>query len=332
MSILAASYKLGTFSVAGSPPFPAMVIGDRHVYALHGLVAAGFSIVGSDSMIGVLAGWETNRTLLRDAASAAASGKVELHCAPIDALNVEAPLRPGNIICAAANYRNHVLEWFTDPEERAGWAKRLDERAASDLAFVFAKNTSSVAGPNDRVELPLDAQFVDWEVELVAVIGKQARRVSRADALDHVVGYTVGNDISARDFLTRDDVSPGLYDFFGSKSNPGFTPLGPFIVPAEFVPDPQNVHLRLRLNGDVMQDEGSDDMVDDVAKLISYASSRMTLNPGDIVMTGSPSGNAKKYNRYLKPGDVVEAEIDGIGSQCITFVAEGALSGGEHHE
>jgi 2-keto-4-pentenoate hydratase/2-oxohepta-3-ene-1,7-dioic acid hydratase in catechol pathway len=115
-----------------------------------------------------------------------------------------------------------------------------------------------------------------------------------------------------------------MLDFFGSKSSPGFAPLGPYIVPAEFVSDPQALHLRLKLNGEIKQDEGTDNMIDTVAKIIAYASSRMTLNPGDVVFTGSPAGNAKSHNRYLRPGDVIEAEVVGIGSQRVTFVSEPA--------
>lgn len=314
-------YKLGTFSTGGCKPFPAIVLDDKDVVALRALGDQA-NITGTDDMVDFLRGWPTNREALGQAVAAIRSGDFTPPMASLENLQVHAPLVPGNLICAAANYYNHVLEFFPDPIERAGWAERVRARAASDISFLFGKSTSAVTDPYADIELPFDCGMVDWEVELVAVIGRRARRVSRESALDYVAGYTVGNDFSARDFMSRDDIQPGVFDFFGSKSNPGFSPIGPFIVPAEFVPDPQALHLRLKLNGDVMQDEGTDDMVDGVAKLIAFASSRMTLNPGDMIMTGSPSGNGKKHNRYLQAGDVVEAEIDGIGKQIVRFVAE----------
>ncbi len=317
-----ADYKLGSFAAAGCTPFAGLVLDDDQVIALSALTRVA-RLTGTATLLDFLQDWAENSAELRKAVPKLRAKAAAFPFAPLSSLNVHAPLAPPTIICAGFNYRKHVLDWYRDnPVEQASMAEKLDARARSPLSFVFSKSASAVAAPVTQVALPFDAREVDWEVELVVVIGRTARRVSRADALGYVAGYTVGNDISTRDFMFRNDVSPGLVDFFGSKSNPGYCPLGPFIVPAEFIPDPQALWMELKLNGKVMQDEGTEDMIDSVTKLIEYISSRTTLRPGDIIMTGSPSGNAKMHNRYLRPGDVIESEIFGIGRQTIRFTAE----------
>lgn len=315
-------YKLGTFSVAGCDPFPGLIIEDKHVLALSALDGVA-RLRGTESMIGILQDWEANSAELRKVAPTLLASRDCFPFADVASLKVHAPLAPNTVVCAGFNYRKHVLDWYEDPKERQDMADRLDARARGPRSFVFSKSTAAVTDPVTTILLPRGSIEVDWEVELVAVIGRMARLVSRSNALDHVAGYTVANDISARDFLSRADISPGLFDFFGSKSSSGFCPLGPYIVPAEFIPDPQTLWLKLRLNGEVMQDEGTEDMIDNVAKLIEYASSRTTLRPGDVLLTGSPSGNAKFHGgRYLRPGDVIETEIFGVGRQKLAFVDE----------
>lgn len=315
-------YKLGSFSAAGCAPFAGLVLNDEQVIALSALTQTA-RLTGTATLLDFLQDWTENSAALRKIVPLLRAQAASFPFTPVSALRVHAPLAPPTIVCAGFNYRKHVLDWYEDPAERASMAEKLDARARSHLSFVFSKSSSAVTAPVTQVALPVDAKDVDWEIELVAVIGHTARRVSRADALGYVAGYTVGNDISSRDLMFRNDVSPGLIDFFGCKSSPGYCPLGPFIVPAEFIPDPQALWLQLKLNGKIMQDEGSQDMIDSVAKLIEYASSRTTLRPGDILMTGSPSGNAKMHgNRYLRPGDLIESEIFGIGRQTIRFAAE----------
>ncbi|MDP3766805.1 MAG: fumarylacetoacetate hydrolase family protein, partial [Dehalococcoidia bacterium] len=150
---------------------------------------------------------------------------------------------------------------------------------------------------------------VDWEVELVAVIGRAGKDISEEAALEHVFGYTVGNDVTARDLQARHQ------QWYKGKGLDGYCPLGPWIVTSDELPDPQNVRLTLRVNGETKQDARTDDMIFGVAKLVSVLSLGMTLEPGDLLMTGTPSGVgfARKPPEYLQPGDVVEAEIEGIG-------------------
>jgi 2,4-diketo-3-deoxy-L-fuconate hydrolase len=162
----------------------------------------------------------------------------------------------------------------------------------------------------------------DWELELAFVIGKPARYVSRADAMSYIAGYTVANDVTARERIYRPDIKAIGTDWLAGKCLPTFLPMGPFIVPAAFVSDPMRLQITLKLNGDVMQDESTADMIFDIARQVEYLSSRMQLMPGDVVCTGSPAGNGAHYGRYLRDGDVMEgtiAEIGTIRNPCVAL-------------
>ena len=166
----------------------------------------------------------------------------------------------------------------------------------------------------DDVVLPTGTAQNDWELELVAVIGAPAYRVSRADALKFVAGYTIANDLTAREFVFRRDMKDAGTDWFRSKNAPTFLPLGPFVVPAKFVGDTADLRVTVRLNGDLMQDASTKEMLFDVAALISYFSSVATLLPGDLVLTGSPAGNGLHHGRLLRAGDVMTGEITRLGA------------------
>ncbi len=163
--------------------------------------------------------------------------------------------------------------------------------------------------------LPSTGTQHDWELELGVVIGTAARNVSRVDALNHVAGYTIVNDITTRDRVFRPDM-PGLgTDWLAGKNAPTFLPLGPWLVPAPFVADPMNLRITLTLNGDTMQDETTADMIFDISQLIEHVSTITPLNPGDLLLTGSPAGNGAHYGRYLQPGDIMASTITGLGAQ-----------------
>jgi 2-keto-4-pentenoate hydratase/2-oxohepta-3-ene-1,7-dioic acid hydratase in catechol pathway len=190
---------------------------------------------------------------------------------------------------------------------------------------VFTGAVSALCGAYDDVVLPAGTTKNDFELELAAVIGRPARRVPRADALSHVVGYTIVNDITTREWVWRRDLPELGTDWFKSKNSPTFLPTGPFVVPAEFVGDPMDLQVTLRLNGEVMQNESTKDMIFDVAQIVSYCSQIATLLPGDLVLTGSPAGNGMHWGRLLRPGDVMESEITGLGRQRNGCVAEEAV-------
>jgi 2-keto-4-pentenoate hydratase/2-oxohepta-3-ene-1,7-dioic acid hydratase in catechol pathway len=207
-----------------------------------------------------------------------------------------APVEPGKIVAIGLNYMDHIRESGVEPPK---------------VPLVFAKFPSSVTGPADPIRIPRElAQRVDWEVELAVVIGSRARDVGPEEALGHVDGYTVANDVSARDLQFSDG------QWVRGKSLDTFCPLGPVLVTADEIPDPQALRLTTRVNGELMQDATTDLMVFDVATLISFCSRSFTLEPGDVLLTGTPwgCGEFMEPRRSLAPGDVVECEIEGIGA------------------
>jgi len=214
-----------------------------------------------------------------------------------------APLRPGKIVAIGLNYADHIRETGQPQPTRP---------------LVFAKFPSSVIGPDDAIVLdPELTERVDWEVELAVVVGRRMRRVAEEDALDHVLGYTIANDISARDVQFADG------QWVRGKSFDTFCPVGPVVVTADEVPDPQRLKLRARLNGSVVQESCTSEMLFGVAELLSFCSRSFTLEPGDLLLTGTPWGCGEFMTppRALAPGDVLESEIDGIGTLRNTVVA-----------
>jgi 2,4-diketo-3-deoxy-L-fuconate hydrolase len=188
--------------------------------------------------------------------------------------------------------------------------------------FIFAGLTSALSGARDDVVLWGPGHEHDWELELAVVIGRGGRHIPRHDAMAHVAGYTISNDISTRDMVAR----PGfpMSDLVVAKSRPGFFPTGPHIVPRQAIADPKALQLTLRVNGQVMQDDSPADLIHDIDRLIAYASTVIELLPGDLLLTGSPAGNAAEYDdRWLQPGDIIESEISGLGSQHNCCVAAG---------
>jgi 5-carboxymethyl-2-hydroxymuconate isomerase len=211
------------------------------------------------------------------------------------AVTREAPLRPGKIVAVGLNYLDHVRESGMEPPS---------------APLRFAKFPSSVIGDGALIEIDTElTQRVDWEVELGVVIARPTRDVATADALDHVFGYTVANDISARDLQFADG------QWVRGKSLDTYCPLGPRVVTGDDVGDPQDLRLTTRVNGDLVQDSSTASMIFNVAELIAFCSRSFTLDPGDVILTGTPwgCGEFMKPPRHLRPGDVVEVEIEGIG-------------------
>lgn len=204
--------------------------------------------------------------------------------------------KPSKIICIGLNYAKHAEEsGATVPDE----------------PVIFFKATSAIVGPNDDLVIPRNSSKTDWEVELGIVIGKKASYVSKEEAMDHVAGYVLHNDYSEREFqLER------AGQWVKGKSCDTFAPIGPYVVTKDEIKDPQNLKLWLKLNGEIKQQSNTSDMVFDVPTVVSYLSQFMSLMPGDIISTGTPFGVGMglKPQRYVKPGDVIELGIDGLGS------------------
>ncbi|WP_242497759.1 fumarylacetoacetate hydrolase family protein [Microbacterium protaetiae] len=251
------------------------------------------------------------------------------------------PVVPRQVLQTGANYRQHVIELIaagltqntdrTPGEARADAARMMDDRAAHGEPYFFIGLPACVVGDDVPLRLPSYSDVHDWELELAVVIGREAFRVSREDALDHVAGYTICNDITTRDLVFRKDMKEIGTDWYRAKNAPGFLPTGPFLVPAPFV-DGSDVSLRLELNGRVMQDASTADLLFDLPALIAGASQTMPLLPGDLLLTGSPAGNGQHWKRFLRGGDVMTGSIQGLGTQVVRCVAETRPSPTENRE
>jgi 2-keto-4-pentenoate hydratase/2-oxohepta-3-ene-1,7-dioic acid hydratase in catechol pathway len=233
---------------------------------------------------------------------------------PLAGTALLAPLaRFGVLYCAGVNYRDHVQEMARMNNR----APEPDPRVSGFKPWHFIKPARScVADPGAAVERPEGCERLDWEVELAVLIGSQARRVSPEDALNHVAGYMVANDLSARDLNRRPQVgaeSPFRFDWLAHKGFEGSCPLGPWITPAGAVADPQRLAMRLWVNDALKQDSTTAEMIYSAAEQIAHLSQLRTLHPGDVVLTGTPSGVGTAHQQFLQPGDRVEVEIEGLG-------------------
>ncbi|MFJ8430737.1 fumarylacetoacetate hydrolase family protein [Kitasatospora sp. NPDC094019] len=291
--------RLLTYCVPGddTPRPGALLAGDR-VADLSALASAAGVRLPPD-LLGLVAGGEPAlaavRELLTDAAVEGAAIR------PLAEVSLRAPLRPGKIVGVGLNYVEHVAESH----------RTLDtERELPDRPVLFSKPATAVTGPGQPIlhNAELTDQL-DWECELAVVIGTPAFRVAEADALRHVFGYSIVNDVSARDQRRSGQ-------WFFSKGQDSYAPFGPVVVTADEIPDPQRLDLSLRVNGELRQDSNTRHMLFGIARLIADISSGVTLEPGDVIATGSPSGVGAGMvpPRFLRPGDLVEATVEGIGT------------------
>ncbi|MFE7223779.1 fumarylacetoacetate hydrolase family protein [Nocardioides sp. NPDC057577] len=240
------------------------------------------------------------------AAAALAAGELPL-VEGADTLRVGAPIgKPGAIVCIGMNYAAHAAESGSEPPT---------------VPIIFFKTPNTIAGPNDAVTIPRNSTKTDWEVELGVVIGKRASYLDSPDqSLEHVAGFVIANDLSEREFQL--EISGGQWS--KGKIAPGFSPVGPWVVTPDEV-EHQKLGLRSFVNGEPRQDSITADQIFDVATVIHHLSQFMVLDPGDLIMTGTPEGVALSGRfPYLQPGDVVEIEIDGLGRQRQEYVAFGS--------
>ncbi|MED4170627.1 fumarylacetoacetate hydrolase family protein [Priestia megaterium] len=215
-------------------------------------------------------------------------------------INWQAPiLYPNKLICIGANYTDHI--------EEMGKEKTIIK------PYSFLKPASTtLRGHRKKVTLPKASNMIDWEAELAVVIGKHAKNVKKEDALTYVAGYTLFNDLSDREAIVNSD---GLgIDWVVHKAHDGFAPMGPLVTPALFIPDPQSLKIKLEVNNEIKQDSNTSKMIFTVAEIIEHLSSIMTLEPGDIIATGTPAGAGFARNEFLKSGDKVVVEIEKLGT------------------
>ena len=228
---------------------------------------------------------------------------------PLDQVSLLAPIAsPPKIFLLAGNYAAHVVE-------RGGTAVEREET----FPYVFMKPASTITNPGDPIVIPnVSPDHIDWECELAVVIGRACRDVEETEALEYVAGYTVINDVSDRKFTPNPGRKPRerdkFFDWLHGKWHDTFLPMGPCVLSAGFVADPQELRLRLEVNGETKQDGSTGQMIFPVAAIIAFVSRFVTLQPGDLIATGTPSGVGSATGTYLKPGDVVRATIEGIGT------------------
>jgi 2-keto-4-pentenoate hydratase/2-oxohepta-3-ene-1,7-dioic acid hydratase in catechol pathway len=212
-------------------------------------------------------------------------------------------LNPAKMLFAGANYTDHVEEMKAPP---------VDKTKAKP--YFFPKTNNCIVGPYEPIKLPAASKQVDWEIELAVVIGRRCKDVPLSRAREVIAGYTIMNDLSARDITRRTDV-PFNVDWVSGKCIDGFAPMGPALVPSRFVPHPDNLWLKLSVNGHVMQDSNTSKLIFGIDEQIEFLSKLMTLEPGDIISTGTPAGVGHGRGIYLKPGDRIVAAIEGLGEQ-----------------
>jgi 2-keto-4-pentenoate hydratase/2-oxohepta-3-ene-1,7-dioic acid hydratase in catechol pathway len=298
-------YKLATYETAQGPR--AGLVVDETIFDL----AAATGRASYVTMLDVLRDWDAARGTLAEAAGTApkkTQGRLLRETKLLPPVTT-----PGGIFCAGANFSDHMMEMA----KVQNIAPEPDPHEVGLKPWHFIKAMHCLAAPDSTVTLPPYSKMVDWEAELTAVIGRPARNVSIERALDHVAGYTVANDLSARDFTKRphvSDTSPFKYDWLGQKNFEGACPLGPWMVPADAVPDPQNLGIKLWVNDVIKQDSHTTKMIFTLAEQISHLSSLMTLRPGDLILTGTPAGVGLARKEFLKAGDVVKVWVEGVGT------------------
>jgi len=300
-----AGYKIATYKTPDGPR-AVLVIGDKVFDAAKLAGKPAYATV-----LGILEDWRSAQGVLKKAAANAAKSRAKP--VPLSRAKLLAPIRwPSAIYCAGANYADHAAEMA----RRMNRPPEPDPHTQGLKAWHFIKAARTLADPGATVKISDISDRVDWEVELAAVIGRPARNVPEDKALSYVAGYTAANDLSARDRGPRpniSDTSPFKADWTKHKTFDGSCPLGPWIVPAGEIGDPQNLGLKLWVNDVLKQDSNSKDMIFNLAEQIAQLSNGMTLHPGDLILTGTPAGVGSARGEFLKAGDVVKIWIEKIG-------------------
>jgi 2-keto-4-pentenoate hydratase/2-oxohepta-3-ene-1,7-dioic acid hydratase in catechol pathway len=296
-------YRLATYQAANGPR-AGIIIGDS--------VFDAASLTGRPSyasVLGLLEDWPRAGDAIQTAMRTNPANGF-----PLAATHLRAPvLWPSAIYCAGANYRDHALEMA----KRLGRPLDPDPKASGGAPWHFLKASRCVTDPGATVAATSYSKKLDWEVELAAVIGRPTRNIPVERALDCVAGYTCANDLSARDLSKRPEASeksPFHFDWTCQKSFDGSCPLGPWIVPADDIPDPQDLFLKLWVNDVLKQDSNTSEMIFTLADQIAHLSRGMTLYPGDLILTGTPAGVGTGRGEFLNSGDVVKIEIERIGT------------------
>ena len=299
-----ASYRLLNYGPDMRHARAGLLVDDQVIDLQTALTARNAGDWGT-STLAVLEAWEEARPVLE---AIAANGPDD-EAAPVADVHLLAPLiYPGTIYCAAANYTDHY-------NEMTMLGGKPDKSRLSPYFFLKAPR-QAVVGPGEAIRLPPPSMStkIDWEIEIGVVIGRPAFQVSQADAMDHVAGYTILNDVSARDHMKREEWPFFSSDWFNQKTFDTSAPIGPWITPAGEIADPHDLSLKAWVNDDIMQDSSSRYMVFSIPEQIENLSRQITLLPGDIIATGTCSGVGGARDLYLKAGDHVRMTIEGLGT------------------
>jgi len=326
-------FKLATFAATGGGKFAAIVMGDDAIgidaahRAYRDSAAGRAGALGdTNSVFGLLEDWDANFAVLQAMADFIATEGVKSPrfagaVARLADLRPLAPVqRPGKILNAAQNFQEHVNEMI-----RAGMSpsdRQFTGEKTTSHPYHFLKASSCLAGAYDDIAIPHGMSKIDWEAEICIAIGRKAKRVPASRALNHIAGFMTGNDVSCRDIQMRPD-RPGLRsDWFGGKCHDNFAPMGPFLVPRAFVPNHMKLRMHLSVNGAVKQDGNTSQFIYSPEEQIEFASSIVTLETGDLFFCGTCGGVGQGTNTFLKVGDVMETEIEGLGRMRNRFVAD----------
>ncbi len=307
------AYRLLTYRDENERPIAGILV-DQHVYPAPTLLAKLNRDVSS-SVLGLLESWDDVRPALQAAVETCRPEQGQ----PLAELKLEAPiLYPSAVFATGANYYDH-LEEMAEVAFRATGKKSIIQRVAEPY-IIMKTSAHSVIGPGAPIRYPHFTKQLDWEAEIGVVIGRGGEDISDEDAMKSVAGYTIVNDLSARDMMKREGV-PFIFDWFGQKCFAGSVPMGPWITPAEFIPDPYNMGIKLWVNDVIKQNGNSKQMVYSIAEQIAYLSRHLALRPGDVIATGCPAGVGMPKGDFLKVGDKIRIEVDGIGSMVNAVVA-----------
>jgi 2,4-diketo-3-deoxy-L-fuconate hydrolase len=258
-------------------------------------------------------------------AQAKTRDRIASHGMHVETLCLQAPIQPRQTFCTIGNYRRQVVEAALDAEdgqsEAAAW-EAVARRSRTGEPYVCLTSPQRIGAPVGELIIPRGVDTLDWEVEVAVVVGAEVRDLNVEDAAGTIAGFCVANDLTVRSRVARTDVPALGSDWIRSKGMPGSLPIGPWFVPVWQVPDATRLRLRLAVNNTVMQDDTADDMLFGIDRQIAYLSRHTRLQPGDVLCTGSPAGFGAHHGRFLRDGDLVTAQVSGLGEQRLRCVGE----------
>jgi 2-keto-4-pentenoate hydratase/2-oxohepta-3-ene-1,7-dioic acid hydratase in catechol pathway len=308
-----AGYRLVSYADNNAKPVAGILAADRVVPAT--------SVLGDafSSVIDILRSWDAVHPRLAKACEDKTFAEKGV---PLSSVKLLAPiLYPGAFYCAGANYWDHLNEMAAIAKKTTGRDVHITKPA--EPWFFMKTAAGSIIGDGAPARLPNFSKQVDWEAEIAAVIARPTRNISEKDALSAVAGYVIVNDLSARDLMKREG-SIFVYDWIGQKCFEDAAPMGPWLTPAAYISDPNNLAIKLWVNGVLKQDSNTSKMVHSTAEQIAYLSRHITLQPGDVIATGTPAGVGLPKGEFLKPGDDVKIEIAELGTLTNRMVADAA--------